>query len=82
MNRRQALALLAALPVATRLEAQTRATARHRVFFGGGHGLSSGPTGCHKHGPGTDGNSRRRRRSLGWGTSASSIIRPSIQSLA
>lgn len=34
MDRRQALALLAALPLATRVSAQTRATAKHRVALG------------------------------------------------
>ena len=34
MNRRQALALLAALPLATRVSAQTRSTAKHRVALG------------------------------------------------
>ncbi len=35
MNRRQALALLAALPLAARVSAQTRSTAKHRVALGG-----------------------------------------------
>ena len=35
MNRRQALSLLAALPLATRVSAQTRSTAKHRVALGG-----------------------------------------------
>lgn len=34
MNRRQAMALLAALPLATRVSAQTRSTAKHRVALG------------------------------------------------
>lgn len=45
MNRRQALTLLAALPLASRLDAQTRATSAHRVFLGGGHGLLLAPDG-------------------------------------
>ena len=34
MNRRQALSLLAALPLAARVSAQTRSTAKHRVALG------------------------------------------------
>lgn len=34
MNRRQALSLLAALPFAARVSAQTRATAKHRIVLG------------------------------------------------
>jgi alpha-tubulin suppressor-like RCC1 family protein len=47
MNRRRALTLLAALPFAARLDAQTRATAQHRLFISGGHfhGLLLGPDG-------------------------------------
>jgi alpha-tubulin suppressor-like RCC1 family protein len=47
MNRRQALSLLAALPFAARLAAQTRATVQHRPFISGGHfhGLLVGPDG-------------------------------------
>lgn len=40
LDRRQALALLAALPLAARAgQARIRATAGHRVFLGAGHGL-------------------------------------------
>jgi len=45
MNRREALAMLAALPLAARLGAQTRPTPNHRVFLGPGHGLLLGPDG-------------------------------------
>ena len=39
MNRRRALSLLAVLPFAARLDAQTRATAQPRVFISAGYGL-------------------------------------------
>jgi alpha-tubulin suppressor-like RCC1 family protein len=45
MNRRQALSLLAVLPFATRVGAQTRASAKHRVILGAGHGLLLEPDG-------------------------------------
>jgi alpha-tubulin suppressor-like RCC1 family protein len=49
LDRRQALTLLAALPLAVRTTAraqtQTRATAKHRVFLGAGHGLLLEPGG-------------------------------------
>ena len=45
MNRRQALSLLAALPFAARVNAQTRATAKHRVTLGGFIGLLIEPGG-------------------------------------
>ena len=45
MNRREAMALLAALPLAARLGAQTRPTSTHRLFLGPGHGLLLGPDG-------------------------------------
>jgi hypothetical protein len=45
MNRRQALSLLAALPFATQLSAQTRATSRHRVVLGGVTGFLIEPDG-------------------------------------
>jgi alpha-tubulin suppressor-like RCC1 family protein len=45
MTRRELLALLAALPYAVRLEAQTRPTGKHRIFLGQGHGLLLAPDG-------------------------------------
>lgn len=45
MNRRQALSLLAALPFVSRLDAQTRPTAKHRLFLGGHYGLLLSPDG-------------------------------------
>jgi hypothetical protein len=45
MNRRHALSLLAAMPWVTRLDAQTRVTAKHRVVLGGITGLLIGPDG-------------------------------------
>jgi alpha-tubulin suppressor-like RCC1 family protein len=45
MNRRRALSLLAALPLAARLNAQTRATPRTRVVLGTLHGLLFEPGG-------------------------------------
>ena len=47
MNRRHALSLLAALPLAARLDAQTRSTPQHRVFLSDGHlhGLLLAPDG-------------------------------------
>jgi alpha-tubulin suppressor-like RCC1 family protein len=45
MTRRQLLALLAALPSAVRLGAQTRPTGKHRVVLGYGHGLLLAPDG-------------------------------------
>lgn len=48
MNRRQALSLLAGLPFAARLEAQTRPTAQHRVVLSQGGGLLIEPGGTLK----------------------------------
>ena len=48
MNRRQALSLLAVLPFAARLSAQTRATAQHRVVLSQGGGLLIEPDGTLK----------------------------------
>ena len=48
MNRREALSLLAALPFAARVEAQTRPTAKHRIVLGAGHGLLLEPGGTLK----------------------------------
>ena len=48
MNRRHALSLLAALPFAARLEAQTRSTAHHRVAFSITHGFLLEPGGSLK----------------------------------
>lgn len=45
MNRREAIALLATLPFAARVNAQTRATAKHRVVLGGFIGLLLEPDG-------------------------------------
>lgn len=45
MNRREALALLTALPFAARLHAQARATSQHRFFLGSSHSLLLGPDG-------------------------------------
>ena len=45
MNRREALALLAGMPFAARLGAQTRGTAQHRFFLGSSHSLLLGPDG-------------------------------------
>jgi alpha-tubulin suppressor-like RCC1 family protein len=45
VNRRQALSLLATLPLGLRVEAQTRPSARHRVVLGASHGLLLGPDG-------------------------------------
>ena len=45
MNRRQALSLLTTLPLAVRVAAQTRPSARHRVVLGASHGLLLGPDG-------------------------------------
>lgn len=45
MNRRQALTLLAALPLAAHLRAQTRLTAQHRIALGAGHGFLLEPGG-------------------------------------
>jgi hypothetical protein len=45
MNRRQALSLLAALPLAARVNAQTRVTAKHRVALSGAYGLLIEPDG-------------------------------------
>jgi alpha-tubulin suppressor-like RCC1 family protein len=45
MTRRQILALLAALPYAVRLEAQTRPTGKHRIALGDAHGLMLAPDG-------------------------------------
>src|SRR5687767_11252742 len=45
INRREALALLAAVPVAARIRAQTRVTAKHRVILGSGHGFLVEPGG-------------------------------------
>ena len=45
MNRRQALSLLAALPFATPLRAQTRSTSKHRIILGGDIGLLIEPGG-------------------------------------
>ncbi len=46
MNRRQALSLLATLPLAMRVAAQTRPSGRHRVVLGASHGLLLGPDGA------------------------------------
>jgi alpha-tubulin suppressor-like RCC1 family protein len=48
MNRRQALSLLAALPFAARVAAQTRSTAQHRIAIAQTHGLLLGPDGSLK----------------------------------
>lgn len=48
MNRRHMLALLAAIPWAARVDAQTRSTARHRVVLGGAWGLLIEPGGTLK----------------------------------
>jgi alpha-tubulin suppressor-like RCC1 family protein len=48
MNRRQALSMLAALPFAARLEAQTRATAQHRIALSQLMGLLLEPGGTIK----------------------------------
>ncbi len=48
MNRREALSLLASLPLAARLQAQTRPTAEHRVVLSQGHGFLIGPDGTLK----------------------------------
>ena len=45
MNRRHALSLLAALPFAARLDAQTRVTSEHRIVLGGFIGLLIEPNG-------------------------------------
>jgi alpha-tubulin suppressor-like RCC1 family protein len=45
MTRRELLALLAALPYAARLEAQTRPTAKHRIALGQLHALLLAPDG-------------------------------------
>ena len=45
MNRREALALLVAIPFVSTLRAQTRITAQYRVFHSGGHGLLLAPDG-------------------------------------
>jgi alpha-tubulin suppressor-like RCC1 family protein len=48
MNRRRALALLAAFPFAARLDAQMRPTSRIRVVLGGAHGFLFEPGGTLK----------------------------------
>ena len=48
LNRRQALSLLGAFPLAARLDAQIRPTSQHRFFVGGGHGLILEPGGTLK----------------------------------
>lgn len=48
VNRREALALLGALPLTSQLGAQTRPTGQFRVFLGGGHGLILEPGGTLK----------------------------------
>ena len=45
MNRREALALLASMPFAATLRAQTRATPQHRFFLGSSHSLLLRPDG-------------------------------------
>lgn len=45
MNRRQALSLLAALPLAAQLKAQTRSSPQHRVALGRTQGFLIGPDG-------------------------------------
>jgi len=48
LNRREALSLLGALPLAARLGAQTRPNSQFKVFLGGGHGLILEPGGTLK----------------------------------
>ena len=48
MNRRQALSLLASMPFAARLQAQTRSTAQHRIAIAQTHGLLLAPDGSLK----------------------------------
>ncbi len=62
ISRRQALALIAALPAAARAAADTRLTPKHRVILGRGHGLLLEPGGTlqawhtspHRGGPAPD----------------------------
>lgn len=48
MNRREALSLLASIPLAARLQALTRPTAQHRVALSQGHGFLIEPDGTLK----------------------------------